>query len=270
MASHRKPSCPHTERPCPQCQGRRRRKYRAWSAAFLLGAVVTAAFAAWNGQRLHRHLDEIRPYDNAAPCPPGEPRPWDCIGEVQATVVYIVDVDSKNQQRHSIAVRSDAFPTTKSIEVSDSGPLIDTVHKGDPITLTIWRDRVIALRAADKTEKTHDTPRDNASQAITLLGILITATALLMRFGIWLARNLAQIADITLIPALDNWKPTDIALTAAVAMSIAAGAATPLINPGRSPATQTLLTAASIGIGLIAGRAIAPMVIARLKPESHR
>lgn len=269
--AHRKRSCRHGSadgRMCARCRSTRLRKLWTWSAGFAVAAVVLAAFIAWTAHRLAGYVAENRAYRDARPCPAAEPVQRDCLRDVPAVVRAVIDVDGKNP-RHALHVTSEEF-SYRNVPVSGSGPMIEHVDKGDAVIVTLWRDRVVELRANGNVETTRDTPHDDAAAAVLAISVATPLVPVLFRFARWLPRNRRAVADNELIPSLDAWGRTDVGLVAAAMVSPTAQLFTPKVGIGSGLTAQSVTAAVSGTLAFVAGWYVTPRVKNQRRRPSAR
>lgn len=257
--SRRRRYCPHADADghmCGQCRSARTRKLWFWSGGLAAAAVVLAALVAWTGHRLTEYVEEDRAYRDARPCPATEATQRDCLRDVPVVVRAVIDVDGRSP-RHALHVTGEGF-SYRSVEVSGSGPMIKHVGKGDTVLLTLWRDRVVELRAGSYVETTRDTPHDDAAAAVTVIGAGTPLVPALFRFGWWLPRNRRAVVDNELVPALDAWRPTDVGLVAAAAATLVARLIAPELGVGPGLAAQAVTAAVAGSLAFVVGFHVTP------------
>lgn len=231
------------ERPCERCRSVRLRKLWLWAGGFAVAAVLLAVFVGWTAHRLAGYVDENRAYRDARPCPVGEPAPRDCLRDVSAVVRTVIDLNGRSP-KHALYLSGEEL-SFRSVRVSGSGPMMKHVDRGDTVVVTLWRDRVVALRAGTHVEATRDTPYNDASSAVMFIAAGTPVVPLFLRFAVWVPRNRHAIADKRLIPTLDAWRRPDIALAAAAASTLVTRAIAALLDVGASLTAQSLTAAIS-------------------------
>lgn len=234
------------------------RKLWLWSGGLAAAAMVSAIFVAWTGHGLAGYVEEDRTYRDARPCPATEASQSDCLRDVPVVVRAVIDVDGRSP-RHALHVTGEGF-SYRSVKVGGSGPMIEHVDKGDTVVLTLWRDRVIELRAEGYAETTRDTPHDDAAAAVTVIGAGTPLIPALFRFAWWLPRNRRAVVDNELVPALDAWRPPDVGLVAAAAAPLLVRLIAPDLGLGTSLAAQAITTAVSGSMAFVVGFYVTPRI----------
>lgn len=249
---------PNAERPCPRCRAERRRRWLTWTTAFALAAVALVAYAAWAGVRLVGHLDDLDPYADARPCPNGVPPHDDCLAEVRLQVTSVVDVPGKNAQ-HALVLTGGEF-AHRQVSVSPSGPMMRNVEAGDEVVATVWRDRVISLAAEGRTERTHETPHDDASFAIMGVVVASASGAVCARVSWWLLRNRRSLLDDAPQPVADAAGPADVGLVVVALSAVPVYVVTRTLDGEPNLVGQAIGTVAVAASGYAAARLIVPAV----------
>ncbi|WTW99273.1 hypothetical protein OG216_40665 [Streptomycetaceae bacterium NBC_01309] len=229
-----------------------------WTTGFALAAVAFVAYAAWAGVRLVGYLDDLDPYADARPCPNGAPPHDDCLTEVPLQVTSVVDVPGKNA-RHALVLTGGDF-ANRHVGVSPSGPMMRNVEAGDQVVATVWRNRVISLVAEGRTERTHETPHDDASFAIMGVVVALSSGAVCARVSWWLLRNRRSLLDDAPRPVTGAPGPVEVGLVVVALSAVPVHVVARTLDGEPNLVGQTIATVAVAALGYAVARLIVPAV----------
>jgi hypothetical protein len=167
-AEHRRahPSIPETRR---RSRARRRRVWATGAAA--LGVLLTTA-GARNLAAVHDRHDTVRAFRTARPCPAGAASASaeeDCLRTLPATVRDTVTEESGDTRTYTLKLAGPR-PVPATLRLKDPEPLLRDLHRGDDVTLTIWRSRATAVTKDGVSQPSTATPKEapNRSTAFAL------------------------------------------------------------------------------------------------------
>ncbi|MEV0090238.1 hypothetical protein [Streptomyces sp. NPDC050738] len=157
--------------------------------ALIVPAVVCAvlsflALTVWvPGQQ-----DRYEHYQAAGPCPARataqERAAKDCLSTWYFTVTKVT-IKHAGKASHYTARLEDPDDASwhSTVDFGDPGPLLDTLHRDDTVTATVWRRDIVVLSKDGVRQNTSDAPRDEL-QFGTSLGVLAALLAAqLLVFG---------------------------------------------------------------------------------------
>ncbi|MGW0662888.1 hypothetical protein [Streptodolium elevatio] len=225
-------------------------------------AVVLAVLSVGTSLALADHVEEDRAYRDARPCAPadGEGRDRACLRSVPAVVRAVIDVGGRNS-RHELQLTSAEF-SYRSVPVNASGPLLGQVARGDTVSVTLWRDRVVEVRAVGRTEATRDTPYEDAVGAVVVIGLTVPLVPVSARLALWLVRHRRAVVADEVNALVYAWAPVDAGLSAAALASLVGSLAAPGLGFGAGLATRSVVVAVFAALafagGWAAARSLAP------------
>ncbi|WP_436777329.1 hypothetical protein [Yinghuangia sp. YIM S09857] len=250
-------------RRCARCRTVLLWKVRLSIVGLAVAAAALAALSAGTARALSGYTDEDRAYRDARPCAEpadGNREHRDCLRTVSAVVRAVIDVGGKNP-RHELLLESDEF-ANRRVPVGGSGALIDSVSRGDAVTVTMWRDRVVEVHAAGRSEVTRDTPNHDATGAVVVIGLTVPLIPVAVRLAAWLLRHRRAVVADEVNPVLYAWGPLDAGLAAAALGALTGGLTAPMFAlgkgvPARATAAAVLGALAFVAAGA-AARSLTP------------
>ncbi|MFD1662987.1 hypothetical protein ACFSL4_33675 [Streptomyces caeni] len=147
--------------------------HRTWGTfTALLGVAVVLASAAALAS-VPSFTDDERSFLAAGPCPAGSSSS-DCLRSVPATVRGTVIREGTRTSEYTLELAGPRSVPSE-VDMASPEPLLKHLHRGDAVSVTLWRDYATAVSRDGVTQQTNDTPVDEpvyvAALALALLSV---------------------------------------------------------------------------------------------------
>ncbi len=155
----------------------------------LLG-VVAVLWAVGRFTALPEAVAQERGFASAVPCAAAKAGAdqADCLHTVRASVTGTVIRSSGRTQTYRLELAGPA-PASGSLDMGSTGPLLNRLHPGDQVSVTVWRHYATAVSRGGITQETNDNPVGDSDISTALaLGSLACGTYLLAAGGCALLR----------------------------------------------------------------------------------
>ncbi|MFD5142570.1 hypothetical protein [Streptomyces sp. NPDC058401] len=166
----------------------RRPRPHLLAALFLPGGLACLALAALVASSVPATLAKERAYSSALPCPAmARPEDKNCLRLVPHTVLNTKIFDGRGAQYEARLASGSASPLT--VRFSGDSPLLVRLHRGDPVTATVWRGRITSVTGRGVSQATPADPTGDYLYPIALSLLLTTVGAFGLWFVWWLLRH---------------------------------------------------------------------------------
>ncbi|MGW5780396.1 hypothetical protein [Streptomyces sp. NPDC003863] len=102
-------------------------------------------------------IDDEQAFATASVCPASAGVSEDCLRDVTATVVSTVIKDEVKYDEFSVRLKGPR-EVSGDVDLDAPGPLLKDLRPGDVVTVTLWRDYVVAVARDGLSQETLDTP----------------------------------------------------------------------------------------------------------------
>ncbi|KUO19814.1 hypothetical protein [Streptomyces dysideae] len=155
----------------------RRRRRASWRRALGMCVVPLAVLAGVAGvaalATVPDLVDEVRAFRAARPCVLPASAPADCLHTYPATVRGKV-IENEGRSQLYLLKLDGPPPVPAELDMGDEEPLLTRLHKGDHVTVTVWRDYTTAVTKDGATQESGDTP-DGLPEIQTAAGLDLLA-----------------------------------------------------------------------------------------------
>ncbi|MFI5808541.1 hypothetical protein [Streptomyces sp. NPDC051561] len=171
--------------------GRRARWLQVWGGLVLAVGLFVLVLAGVGLATVPGLLGDEREFRDAVPCGTSAPLSasvtTDCLRRVDALVTGTVVRDEADYEEFTLKLRGSS-EVPDEVDMGAAGPLLGRLHRGDRVTLTLWRDYVPAVTKGGVVQDTADTPVGEPQFVTAVALVLLSAGAFPAYAGVHLLR----------------------------------------------------------------------------------